>query len=162
MTVKSSQNMIFDISVPVAIVGGGAAGMVAALSLADAGISPLILERDPVPSGSTGLSSGMVPACGTKIQAAEGVDDSVDILSQDIIEKAHGEVDRAIVEVVCAASGPAIDWLVEAHAIELTLVGGFLYPGHSRLHACMHRHPVKGLISSAGLPLLLNAPVLML
>ncbi|MDP7100468.1 MAG: FAD-dependent oxidoreductase, partial [Rhodospirillales bacterium] len=79
MTVKPSQNMIFDISVPVVIVGGGAAGMVAALSLADAGISPLILERDPVPSGSTGLSSGMVPACGTKIQAAEGVDDSVDI-----------------------------------------------------------------------------------
>ncbi len=141
MTVKSSQNMIFDISVPVAIVGGGAAGMVAALSLADAGISPLILERDPVPSGSTGLSSGMVPACGTKIQAAEGVDDSVDILSQDIIEKAHGEVNRAIVEVVCAASGPAIDWLVEAHAIELTLVGGFLYPGHSRLR--MHAPPSR-------------------
>ncbi len=141
MAVKSSQNVNFDITVPVAIVGGGAAGMVAALSIADAGITPLILERDAVPSGSTGLSSGMVPACGTKIQAAEGVEDSVEILSQDISEKAHGEVDQEMVEAVCAASGPAIDWLVESHAIELTLVGGFLYPGHRRLR--MHAPPSR-------------------
>jgi len=141
MAVKISQNVIFDITVPVAIIGGGAAGMVAALSIADAGLTPLILERDAIPSGSTGLSSGMVPACGTKIQAAEGVEDSVEILSEDITQKAHGEVDQTMVEAVCAASGPAIDWLVDAHAIELTLVGGFLYPGHRRLR--MHAPPSR-------------------
>jgi fumarate reductase flavoprotein subunit len=141
MAVKSSQNVIFDITVPVAIVGGGAAGMVAALSIADVGLTPLILERDAVPSGSTGLSSGMVPACGTKIQAAEGVEDSVEILSEDITQKAHGEVDQAMVKAVCAASGPAIDWLVESHELELTVVGGFLYPGHSRLR--MHAPPSR-------------------
>ena len=115
--------------------------MVAALSITDACSTPLILERDVVPSGSTGLSSGMVPACGTKIQTAEGIDDSVEILSQDISQKAHGEVDAAMVKAVCAASGPAIDWLVDSHAIELTLVGGFLYPGHRRLR--MHAPPSR-------------------
>ncbi len=141
MAVIPSQNSTFDITVPVAIVGGGAAGMVAALSVADTGITPLILERDAIPSGSTGLSSGMVPACGSKIQAAEGIEDNVKILSQDISQKAHGEVDMAMVEAVCAVSGPAIDWLVDSHAIELTLVSGFLYPGHSRLR--MHAPPSR-------------------
>ena len=41
MSVLESDGVEFDISVPVAIVGAGAAGLVAALSLADAGIAPV-------------------------------------------------------------------------------------------------------------------------
>ena len=52
--------MEFELSVPIIIIGGGAAGMVAALTIADTGITPLVIERDRVPSGSTGLSSGMI------------------------------------------------------------------------------------------------------
>ena len=73
MTVIESNDINFDISVPVAIVGSGAAGLIAALSLTDVGIAPLVLERDKVPRGSTGLSSGMIPACGTNIQAQKGI-----------------------------------------------------------------------------------------
>ena len=102
-----------------AIVGAGAAGLVAALSLADAGTAPMVLERDKIPSGSTGLSSGMIPACGTRIQAEHGIDDSVEILTADISQKAQGEVDLEIVEAICRASGPAIAWLVESHEIHL-------------------------------------------
>ena len=62
MSILGSKGIDFDISVPVAIVGAGAAGLVAALSLADAGIAPMVLERDKIPRGSTGLSSGMMTA----------------------------------------------------------------------------------------------------
>ena len=62
MSILESEGIDFDISVPVAIVGAGAAGLVAALSLADAGTTPMVLERDKLPSGSTGLSSGMTAA----------------------------------------------------------------------------------------------------
>ena len=84
--------MEFDFSTPIIIIGGGAAGMVAALTARDAGASPLIIERDRVPSGSTGLSSGMVPACGTRLQAENSVEDSVEILAADIAAKAKGSV----------------------------------------------------------------------
>ena len=47
-----------EVNVPVAIVGGGACGLVAALMLHDAGIDCVVLERDAQPSGSTALSSG--------------------------------------------------------------------------------------------------------
>ena len=141
MSILGSKGIDFDISVPVAIVGAGAAGLVAALSLADAGIAPMVLERDKIPRGSTGLSSGMIPACGTRIQAKKGVDDSVEILTSDIVEKARGEVDLKLVAAICRASGPTIDWLVETHGIDLSLVDGFLYPGHSRLR--MHAPPSR-------------------
>ena len=65
----------FEAAVPVIIVGGGACGLVAALTLADAGIDSLVLERDALPSGSTALSSGMIPACATHLQRTAGVKD---------------------------------------------------------------------------------------
>ena len=141
MAVLSSKGLKFDIAVPVVIVGGGAAGMVAALSCRDAGIAPLVIERDRVPSGSTGLSSGMIPACGTRLQSQNGVEDSVDILAADISAKAKGHVEDTLVREICRVSGPTIDWLIDDHGIELTLVGGFLYPGHSRLR--MHAPPSR-------------------
>ncbi|MEO5669952.1 MAG: FAD-dependent oxidoreductase, partial [Ramlibacter sp.] len=54
--------------VPVAIVGAGACGLTAALMLADAGVECVVLERDASPSGSTALSSGFIPAAGTRVQ----------------------------------------------------------------------------------------------
>ena len=48
--------------VPAVIVGGGACGMTAGIRLRNAGIDCVVLERDAVPSGSTALSSGFVPA----------------------------------------------------------------------------------------------------
>ena len=38
----------FEAEVPVAIIGAGAAGLVAALACHGAGVEPLVIERDPV------------------------------------------------------------------------------------------------------------------
>jgi len=137
MTLRDAAGVSFEISVPVAIVGAGACGLTAALAAADRGVQALLIERDSVPSGSTALSSGMIPACGTALQAAAGVEDSVDLMAGDIQRKAHGRADPVIVDAVCRESGPAIDWLVAEHGLDLILVQDSLYPGHSvaRMHA---------------------------
>src|SRR3546814_3979719 len=67
---------------------------------AEAGAEVVVLERDAVPAGSTSLSSGFVPACGTALQRAEGVADSVELMAADIQRKNGGEADPAIVEAV--------------------------------------------------------------
>jgi len=137
VSVLPAQGIEFETTVPVVIVGAGACGLTAALAAHDAGAEVLVLERDALSQGSTALSSGMIPACGTKAQAALGVEDPVADMAADIMAKAHGEANPAMVEALCRESGPAIDWLTETHGVELTLVGGFLYPGHSalRMHA---------------------------
>ena len=59
--VRRAAQVEADVHVPVAIVGGGACGLTAALMLADAGVECVVLERDALPSGSTALSSGFIP-----------------------------------------------------------------------------------------------------
>ena len=137
MAVLSSEGVEFETSVPVVVIGAGACGMTAALTVADAGVEVLVLERDSVPQGSTALSSGMIPACETHIQKAQGVKDTVDAMTTDILSKAHNATDADMVKVLCQESGPAINWLTETHGVELALVDGFLYPNHSylRMHA---------------------------
>jgi fumarate reductase flavoprotein subunit len=125
------------LKVPVVVVGAGACGLTAALAARDAGAEVLVLERDASPSGSTALSSGFVPAAGTRFQRAAGVEDSVEKMLFDLQEKNHGQSDRALAEAMCRASGPTIEWLAEKHGVPFQLVQGFLYPGHSveRMHS---------------------------
>ena len=72
MAVLASEGVEFEITVPVVIIGAGACGMTAALTVADAGVEVVVLERESLPQGSTALSSGMIPACETHIQKALG------------------------------------------------------------------------------------------
>ena len=123
--------------VPVAIVGAGACGLVAAITLRDAGIDCVLLERDARPSGSTALSSGFIPAPGTAVQKRAGVDDSPEQFARDIQAKAHHTAAPHLVKAYSEAIGPAMDALQAQHGIEFIVLDGFLYPGHSvrRMHA---------------------------
>ncbi len=167
MSILPAGGVEFQTTVPVAIVGAGACGLTAALAAHDAGAEVLVLERDALPQGSTALSSGMIPACGTKAQAVLGVEDTVAVMAADIMAKAHNQTDPAMVEALCRESGPAIDWLTEVHGVELTLVGGFLYPGHSalRMHAPVSRQgadligALTRAVEAAGLPVVTDARV---
>ena len=115
----------FEFTVPVLIVGGGAAGCVAALAAKDAGVEPLVVERDDRPSGSTGMSQGLFCAAGTKSQAAKGVHDDGDRFLADILAKTRGETDPVIARAIAEGSGPALDWLVADHGLPWELDARF-------------------------------------
>jgi fumarate reductase flavoprotein subunit len=121
------------LKVPVVIVGAGACGLTAALATRDAGAEVLVLERDASPSGSTALSSGFIPAAGTRWQRAAGVEDSPELFAADVMRKNHGEADARLVNVVCRSIGPTLEWLDERHGVRFDVLQGFTYPGHSRL-----------------------------
>jgi len=129
----------FSARVAVVVIGGGAAGLVAALAAHEARAEVLVLERDAVPQGSTALSSGFVPAAGTKAQKRAGVPDTPDLFVRDLQAKAKGLADPGLVNALAYGIGPTIDWLTETHHVPFQLVDGFLYPGHSVLR--MHGTP---------------------
>ena len=89
----------FDFDVPTLVIGAGASGLVAALSVKDAGGEVLVIEADPVPSGSTALSAGLIPAAGTRFQKAAGIDDTPEVFAADIQRKAKGENPDALVQL---------------------------------------------------------------
>jgi fumarate reductase flavoprotein subunit len=157
----------FEVSVPVVVIGAGACGLTAALAAKERGAEVLVLERDARPSGSTALSTGLIPAAGTKFQKALGIEDSAELLAEDIWRKAKGRTDRGMVEAVARASGPTVEWLAERHGVQFRLVEGFLYPGHSvlRMHGTPNRTGEElesALLASAareGIDVLANALV---
>jgi len=131
----------FDAQVPLLIVGGGAAGLCAALAAKEAGIDAVVIERDAVPSGSTALSAGLIPAAGTRFQRDKGIGDSPELFAADIQRKAHGESDPAIVEVLARGAGPLIEWLADRYGLPFDVVDNFNYSGHSALR--MHGLPSR-------------------
>jgi fumarate reductase flavoprotein subunit len=122
----------FEVEVETLVIGAGACGMVAALAAQEAGQEVLVLERDAVPSGSTALSAGLIPAAGTAQQCAAGIDDSPSLFAADIQRKAHGEADPTLVAALTETAPDAIAWLTDGLGLPLTVVTDFDYPGHSR------------------------------
>ncbi len=141
MPVLAAEQAKFEYSVTVVVIGAGACGLTAALAASEAGADVLVLERDARPTGSTSLSTGLIPAAGTKLQQAAGIEDSPELLASDILKKAKHQTDPEIVHAVARASGSTIEWLTETHGVIFTLVEGFLYPGHSvrRMHGTPNR-----------------------
>jgi fumarate reductase flavoprotein subunit len=64
-----------EIEIDCLIIGGGAAGLTAALAATEDGASTLVAERENQLSGSTALSSGLIPAAETKAQKRQLIDD---------------------------------------------------------------------------------------
>ncbi|WP_019516944.1 FAD-dependent oxidoreductase [Sphingomonas sp. Mn802worker] len=135
----------FDWTVPVLVAGAGACGSVAALAAADAGVGVLVVERDDRPGGSTGMSQGLVCAAGTRSQAAHGVADDAATFFDDIMAKARGKTDPVIARTLAINSAPALEWLIDRHALPWELETRFRasygntrprlhgWPGHSGL-----------------------------
>ena len=126
--------------IAVAIVGAGACGLTAALALREAGVECVLLERDATPQGSTGLSSGFIPAAGSAVQLAAGVQDSAQAFAADIQAKARGTAAPLLVQAYTEASAPAMA-LLARHGLQFELLDGFLYPGHHlrRMHSLPQR-----------------------
>lgn len=130
-----------DLEVETLIIGAGCAGLVAALAAHENGQDVLVLERDAVPSGSTALSAGLIPAAGTAQQKAAGITDTPEMFAADIMKKAGGEPDPKLVNALTEGSAEVIAWLNETHGLPFTLVDDFDYPGHSqrRMHGLPSR-----------------------
>jgi fumarate reductase flavoprotein subunit len=123
----------FELSFDVVVVGAGACGMSAGLAAAEAGAETLVIERDATPLGSTAMSTGLIPAAGTPEQAALGIADDPQTLLADIVRKTKGQVDVAVAARLAEESAHTVAWLRDSHGVPLTLVQGFLYPGHSHM-----------------------------
>lgn len=125
------RSQAFELSLPAVVIGAGGTGLAAALALADAGVEVVVIERDPTPLGSTAMSTGLIPAAGTPEQREAGVEDSPERFAEDMLRKTKGATDPEIALRLAQESADTVAWLRDRHDVPLSLVDGFLYPGHS-------------------------------
>jgi fumarate reductase flavoprotein subunit len=97
----------------VIIVGGGGAGMAAAIEAHDAGARVALVEADKRLGGSTALSGGVYYAAGTSVQRARGYpDDGPDDLFEYYLTLNQYRVEPALVRVLCDEAVNGLHWLM--------------------------------------------------
>src|SRR5262249_50333615 len=94
------------------IVGGGGAGLSAAIMARDAGASCMILEADRKLGGATALSAAVMSAADTSVQRAAGVTDTSDAMFRYMMPLSGWEANPRIVRILCDQSGPSLEWLI--------------------------------------------------
>lgn len=122
------------------VVGAGGCGMVAALAASRRGGRVLILEKGKELGGNTALSTGLIPAAGTRFQREAGiVDDTPELMAEDIFEKNRRGSDPTLTRRLCETSADLVEWLVDGAGCELVCFTDFLYSGQTRFR--MHGPP---------------------
>jgi fumarate reductase flavoprotein subunit len=110
----------------IVIIGGGGAGMTAALEAKAKGMNPVIFEKMPVAGGNTVKASSGANASETKFQKEQGIKDSNDLFYKETLEGGKGTNDKDLLRYFVDNSASAIDWL-DSKGIKLnnlTITGG--------------------------------------
>ena len=111
------------------VVGAGACGLCAAIAAHDAGLAVAVVEKMPRVGGNSALSTGSVPAAGTRFQREAGIADNAETYFRDLMAIAGETDDEDLVRHLTQISA------------ESELATAYKHIGHSvqRLHAPVSR-----------------------
>lgn len=96
----------------VIVVGGGGAGLSAAIMAAQAGARVLVLEAGERVGGSTALSGGVFYAAATSVQRARGIEDDPLAMFRFYMTINQYKIDPAMVRTLCQQCAGALEWLI--------------------------------------------------
>ncbi|OWZ84648.1 flavocytochrome c [Natranaerobius trueperi] len=125
----------------IAVVGGGGAGLSAAVSAAEEGAEVVVVEKMPMLGGNTLRATGGLNAAETTFQDEEGIEDSVDVFYEDTMTGGGEENDPELVEVMTENSASIVEWLTELGA-DLSDVGSMGGASNARTHRPAGGEPV--------------------
>ena len=136
MSARSEKQEV-DVDVDVVVVGAGGGGLAAALAVADSGRSVIVLEKLDRPGGNSALSTGSIPAAGSRLQIEAGIVDSPARMATDLIVQSGPHEAEDLTHRLAQTSAELVDWLVDCHGVRLALITDYKHVGHSvnRLHA---------------------------
>ena len=127
--------------VDILVIGAGGCGLAAAIAGHDAGASVAVLEKQERPGGNTSLSTGSVPAAGSRFQREAEIDDDPERMVRDLMGIAKETDDLDLVRRLAGVSAETVEWLVDEVGARIALVTAYKHIGHSvpRLHAPVSR-----------------------
>lgn len=93
------------------IIGGGLAGLTAAMTAAERGLEVVLLEKLDQTGGSSALSGGCLAFAGTDLQKSLGIEDSAENLEHDLLEVGKHENDPELVRTYAKNQLATYEWL---------------------------------------------------
>ena len=117
--VASGEHVEEELTTDVVVVGGGGAGMSAAVRLAELGQQVILFEKASFLGGAISVSGGNQVIMGSQLQADNGVeDDSVESMVADFEANGANKNNEEILTLFAENVGAATDWLVASCGIE--------------------------------------------
>ena len=111
-TIDSAEVKHWHTETDVLIVGGGGAGISAAIDAADAGAKVIVLEAASDAGGSTALAGGLIyMGGGTPTQKACGFDDDIEEMYKYLLQASGPNADIEKVRLYCDRTLEHYDWL---------------------------------------------------
>lgn len=92
------------------VVGGGTAGMPAALFAAERGARVLVIDKAPQLGGTMDRSSGQVAAAGTVWQKEQGIEDSPDAHYDDVMRINRNTSDPVLTRLLVDNAADTLNW----------------------------------------------------
>lgn len=111
-----------DVATDVLVIGGGGAGLTAAIEAKENGVDVILVEKNSLVGGNTNYATGGLNAAGTKFQKENGIEDSVEIFYEDTMKGGKNKNNPELVKVLTENSANTVEWLTERGA-DLTDVG---------------------------------------
>merc|ERR1719328_950361 len=113
--------------------------MSAANTVLECGGKVVLVDKSSFCGGNSTKATSGINGAATKTQKAKGIEDSVDLFTNDTLKGGAKKPD--VVKVLCGISGADVDWLVEKFDLDLSLVARL--GGHSapRTHRGKERFP---------------------
>ena len=108
VTMKKDRELKADL----VVIGGGGAGLAAAVTAAEKGARVIVLEKRNCTGGNTALAT-MLFAAESPVQKRAMVDASRDELFSAVMDWAHWQIDPRIIRAFINKSGDTIRWLEE-------------------------------------------------
>ena len=108
---QGAQQRESEYTADVLVVGGGGAGLTAAIEAADAGANVMLIEKMPRVGGNTLISGAEYAAPGNWLQKAQGIEDSADLMYEDTLKGGDNENDPALVRVLADNALAGAEWL---------------------------------------------------
>lgn len=100
-----------EYSADVIVIGGGGAGLTAAIEASQNGASVILVEKMPMLGGNTLISGGEMAAPGNWIQDKESIQDDKEKFYQDILKGGDNENNPELVRVLADNATTDAEWL---------------------------------------------------
>jgi len=102
----------WDEKADVVIIGSGFAALAAAIEAKRAGSSVIIIEKRKIRGGNSMISGGVVAAAGSELQTIKGVEDSWELLLQDMLKAGLYLNYPDLVRIVAEKSNETLQWTI--------------------------------------------------
>lgn len=108
---EDKTNEVEELSCDIVIVGAGAAGLTAGISASELGADVLVIEKGISSAVSNGANAGGPAAVGTKVQAAEGENLTMETLFTHMSGFGNSTINDSLLRKTLSVTGETIDML---------------------------------------------------